>query len=79
MVLDFAPSLLATHPVSLGAPFVSVKSVGGEKDSDNLSERFNSGAAALWDRIVSWRDLVRPPRAITPTARQARASTHPPA
>ena len=60
MVLDFAPSLLATHPVGTGAPFVSVKSMGdgGARDSESLSDRFNSGAAALWDRIISWRDLL---------------------
>ena len=54
MVFDFHPSLAATRQVKLGAPFVSVASIDGEKESGNLSDRFNAGASALWDRVVGW-------------------------
>jgi len=48
----------ATQQMKLGAPFTSVQSVGGEKDSDNLTEQFSGFAATLWDRLVAFRDFL---------------------
>ena len=58
MVLDFAPSLLATRPVAIWAPFTSVKTLGGEKESESLSDRFGSMASVLWDKLVAFRDFL---------------------
>lgn len=58
MVLDFQPLFAATRQIKISAPFQSVSTVAGEKDSNELSSKFSSSAAALWDKIIGWRDIL---------------------
>lgn len=51
----------ATFPLTLGtgAPFTAVGSVGGSKDAEDLSSRYNTIAASLWDRLINIRVCTR--------------------